>query len=108
MRTSACGCAAASTSPGTGAPCTRTRIEMPASIDEFNAAALPDALRLLDGAYEHSPWVAERAVARRPFRSLSHLKHALAQIVGAAGEQQQLALLRAHPDLAGQAMAAGS
>jgi allantoinase len=40
---------------------------------------------LLDGTYEHSPWIAERAWAQRPFASLAALKHALVQVVRATG-----------------------
>ena len=77
---------------------------MSLTIDQLNAAT-PDAfVALLDGTYEHSPWIAERAAALRPFTSLAHLKHALVTVVRAAGEAPQLALIRAHPELAGKAM----
>ena len=59
---------------------------------------------MLDGLYEHSPWVAEAALAQRPFKSLPQLKHAMARIVADAGRVAQLALIRAHPELAGKAM----
>jgi len=62
----------------------------------------------LDGLYEHSPWVAQAALARGPFRSLAHLKHELAQVVAQATRDEQLALLRAHPELAGKAMVDGT
>jgi beta-ureidopropionase / N-carbamoyl-L-amino-acid hydrolase len=61
---------------------------------------------LLDGIYEHSPWIAERAWAQRPFASAGALKHALVQAVREAGRDAQLALIRAHPELAGKAMVA--
>ncbi|WBY00654.1 2-oxo-4-hydroxy-4-carboxy-5-ureidoimidazoline decarboxylase [Ramlibacter tataouinensis] len=77
---------------------------MPLTLDTLNAAAADEAARLLDGVYEHSPWIAQAAVAQRPFRSLAGLKHALAQVVQHAGPERQLALLRAHPELAGKAM----
>lgn len=77
---------------------------MPLSLDSLNAAGEAEAARLLDGVYEHSPWIAKAALAQRPFRSLAHLKHALAQAVQAADGEPQLALLRAHPELAGKAM----
>ena len=74
------------------------------SIEQINAAA-PDAfVALLDGTYEHSPWIAERAAAARPFASLVHLKLALAQVVRESGRDAQVALIRAHPELAGKAM----
>jgi N-carbamoyl-L-amino-acid hydrolase len=77
---------------------------MPLTIDQLNAASAADFTALLDGTYEHSPWIAERAAASRPFSSLVHLKHALAQVVRTAGRDAQLALIRAHPELAGKAM----
>jgi beta-ureidopropionase / N-carbamoyl-L-amino-acid hydrolase len=77
---------------------------MPLAIEQVNAAPADEAARLLDGLYEHSPWIAQQALAQRPFRSLSHLKQAMADIVRNAGPDQQLALIRAHPELAGKAM----
>ncbi len=79
---------------------------MPTTIDQLNAATADEAVALLDGIYEHSPWIAREALAQRPFRSLAHLKHAMAQVVRQAGTERQLALLRAHPELAGKAMVA--
>ncbi len=77
---------------------------MSLTLDQLNAAAPGDAVALLDGTYEHSPWIAERALAARPFRSLAHLKHALVQAVAAASTDEKLGLIRAHPELAGKAM----
>jgi N-carbamoyl-L-amino-acid hydrolase len=79
---------------------------MSLTLDQLNAAAPDAAVALLDGIYEHSPWIAREALAQRPFRSLAHLKHAMAQVVREAGTDRQLALLRAHPELAGKAMVA--
>jgi N-carbamoyl-L-amino-acid hydrolase len=79
---------------------------MPLTLEQINAAAPAEAVRLLEGVYEHSPWIAQAALAQRPFRSLSHLKQALADVVRGAREEQQLALIRAHPELAGKAMVA--
>lgn len=77
---------------------------MPITLEQLNTAAPDEAVRLLDGVYEHSPWIAERALARRPFVSLAQLKHAMAEVLDAAGVEAQLALIRAHPELAGKAM----
>jgi N-carbamoyl-L-amino-acid hydrolase len=79
---------------------------MPLTIEQLNAAAAAEAIRLLDGVYEHSPWIGQEALAQRPFRSLAHLKHALAEVVRQAPAERQLALIRAHPELAGKAMVA--
>ncbi len=76
------------------------------SLEQLNAASEADFIRLLDGTYEHSPWIAEKAWALRPFKSLVHLKLALAEVVRKAGRDAQLGLIRAHPELAGKAMVA--
>ena len=77
---------------------------MPLTLEQINAATPSEAAALLDGLYEHSPWIAEAALAHRPFRTLAHLKQIMAQIVREAGREPQLALIRAHPELAGKAM----
>jgi len=77
---------------------------MSLTIAQLNAAAPAEAVALLDGIYEHSPWIAERALAARPFRSLAHLKHALVQALAGSSADEQIGLIRAHPELAGKAM----
>jgi N-carbamoyl-L-amino-acid hydrolase len=77
---------------------------MALKLEQINAASAAEAAALLDGLYEHSPWVAEAALAHRPFRSLAHLKHVMANVVRDAGTDKQLTLIRAHPELAGKAM----
>lgn len=52
--------------------------------------------------FEHSPWVAEQTWPRRPFRDTAHLHAELCSTMRAAPREQQLALIRAHPDLAGR------
>jgi N-carbamoyl-L-amino-acid hydrolase len=74
------------------------------TLDQLNTASQGEAARLLDGLYEHSPWIAQAALAQRPFKSLTQLKHAMARIVSEAGPERQLTLIRAHPELAGKAM----
>ena len=73
-------------------------------LEHLNQADPAEALALLDGIYEHSPWIAQQALAHRPFASLAHLKYALVQVVQNAPVEAQLALIRAHPELAGKAM----
>ncbi|UUX95564.1 2-oxo-4-hydroxy-4-carboxy-5-ureidoimidazoline decarboxylase [Aquabacterium sp. J223] len=79
---------------------------MPLTLDQLNAASRDEVVALLDGTYEHSPWIAERAAAARPFASLAALKAALARVVREATRDEQLRLVRAHPELAGKAMVA--
>lgn len=56
---------------------------------------------------EHSPWVAEGASRLRPFRDVAAMAEAFAAAIATAAPDAQLALLRAHPDLAGRAAIAG-
>ena len=78
---------------------------MPLTLDQLNRAPAAEFAALLAGTCEHSPWVVERAFAARPFATLAALKVALVQVVRDAGADAQLALLRAHPELAGRALA---
>lgn len=68
----------------------------------LNDLSRGDALVWLTGLYEHSPWVAEAVVDRRPFASVAQLRHALVTAVREAPKEAKLALLRAHPELAGK------
>jgi 2-oxo-4-hydroxy-4-carboxy-5-ureidoimidazoline decarboxylase len=77
--------------------CTLARV----GLAELNALGEREFVALLGGVFEHSPWVAQRAFAARPFSSIDGLHKAMMSSVGAAGRQEQLALLRAHPELAG-------
>ena len=76
------------------------------SLDQLNQASRETFTALLDGTYEHSPWIAASAWERRPFKSLAALKHGLVAAVRASGREAQLGLIRAHPELAGKAMVA--
>jgi allantoate deiminase/N-carbamoyl-L-amino-acid hydrolase len=80
---------------------------MTITLQQLNACDTAEFARTLNGIYEHSPWIPERAAAKRPFGSLSALKLALQQVVANASEAEQLALIRAHPELAGKAAIAG-
>ena len=77
---------------------------MPLTLNQLNSASPAEAAQMLDGLYEHSPWIAAAALQQRPFRSLAELKHAMVKALDAAGRDAQLALIRAHPELAGKAM----
>ena len=77
---------------------------MSLTLEQLNAADTATATQLLDGLYEHSPWIAEAALAHRPFKSLAHIKHAMAKVLAEAPEQAKRDLVLAHPELAGKAM----
>jgi N-carbamoyl-L-amino-acid hydrolase len=74
------------------------------TLEQLNCASAKEAAAMLDGLYEHSPWIAQQALRVRPFASLAQLKHACALALRAEGREAQLALIRAHPELAGKAM----
>jgi len=78
----------------------------PLTLAQLNTASSEEFTALLDGIYEHSPWIAAKAWAKRPFASLAQLKHALVTVLRDAGPAAQVALIRAHPELAGKAMVA--
>ncbi|QAZ41494.1 2-oxo-4-hydroxy-4-carboxy-5-ureidoimidazoline decarboxylase [Methylibium sp. Pch-M] len=85
-----------------------TAAPTPLTLAWLNDAPAQAALAALDGLYEHSPWIAEAALRQRPFTSLAQFKHAMVRVVREAGREAQLALVRAHPELAGKAAVAGT
>ena len=87
-----------------------TALPTPLTLAWLNAASPAEAATALDGLYEHSPWIVEAAVARRPaggWASLAGFKHSLVQVVEQGGRDAQVTLVRAHPELAGKAAVAG-
>ena len=78
------------------------------TLEQINALGREDFARLAGPVFEHSPWIAGTAWADRPFASLDALHRALCDAVDRAGEEKQLHLIRAHPDLVGRAAPAGT
>lgn len=78
------------------------------TLGELNAASAEDFVEALGGIWEHSPWVAEAVASARPFADRDALMEAMASAVKEAGESRRLALLCAHPDLAGKLARAGA
>jgi 2-oxo-4-hydroxy-4-carboxy-5-ureidoimidazoline decarboxylase len=74
------------------------------TLAEINGMGRAAFVAALGGIFEHSPWVAERAYAARPFASVAALHAAMTDVVRGAARDEQLALIRAHPELAGRAM----
>jgi len=66
---------------------------------ELNAADRESFVAALGWIFEHSPWVAQRAWCSRPFAGVDALHRAMTAVVEAAAQDEQLALLHAHPDL---------
>ncbi|MCC7684514.1 allantoate amidohydrolase [Janthinobacterium sp. FW305-128] len=77
------------------------------TLSDLNAGSQADFIAHLHGIYEHSPWIAQRAAAARPFASLTALKTELQRVLAQASPEEQLGLIRAHPELAGKAAIAG-
>ena len=77
------------------------------SIDDLNGMAVPDFTASFGDVAEHSPWVAERAAGARPFADRDAIVDAFAAVLRGAALDEQLAVLRAHPDLAGRAAVSG-
>jgi N-carbamoyl-L-amino-acid hydrolase len=76
----------------------------PLTLARLNTAPPDVAAKMLDGLYEHTPWIVGQAMAQRPFKSLAHLKHTLTVVLDEAGDEAKKTLIRAHPELAGKAM----
>lgn len=77
------------------------------TISELNQSSREVFVRIVGPVFEHSAWIAEATWPKRPFASVENLHAALCETVRAAGEEKQLALIRAHPDLVGKLALAG-
>ena len=77
------------------------------SLDFLNSATREDFIAALGGVFEHALWVAERAHARAPFKTVTDLFDAMLTAMAEAGRDEQLTLLRNHPDLGGKSARAG-
>lgn len=77
------------------------------TLDGINAFDRTVFTAAFGGVFEHSPWVAERAWEERPFDAVDQLHRAMVRAMEAAAPAEQLALIRAHPELAGKAAIAG-
>jgi len=72
------------------------------TLRRLNAMDRDAFLAVCGPLFEASPWIAERAWANRPFASTGDLHEKLTRIVATSGEEEQLSLIRAHPDLVGR------
>jgi 2-oxo-4-hydroxy-4-carboxy-5-ureidoimidazoline decarboxylase len=78
------------------------------SLVGINAMPAAQFVAALGDVFEHAPWVAERAVASRPYRTVAALHDALMQAVHDAPSATQLAFVRGHPELAGKLARTGA
>ena len=74
---------------------------------QLDSLSRDEFVRVVGPVFEQSPWIAEATWARRPFANVEALHVALCETVLSAGEEKQLALIRAHPDLVGKLALAG-
>ncbi|HYE59229.1 MAG TPA: 2-oxo-4-hydroxy-4-carboxy-5-ureidoimidazoline decarboxylase [Rhodothermales bacterium] len=81
---------------------------MPVTLDDLNALDRDAFVAVVGPVFEHSPWIAARTWPARPFASREALHAALCGTVEAASREEQLGLIRAHPDLVGRAARAGT
>jgi 2-oxo-4-hydroxy-4-carboxy-5-ureidoimidazoline decarboxylase len=72
------------------------------ALADLNAGGRAAFVAALGPLFEHSPWVAEETFDRGPFRDAVHVHAELCATLRAAGRSRQLAVIRAHPDLAGR------
>jgi 2-oxo-4-hydroxy-4-carboxy-5-ureidoimidazoline decarboxylase len=75
---------------------------MMTTIEQLNTCPADEFVARIGPVFERSPWIAAAAADQRPFASRPALHAALCDIVRAAGDERQLALIRAHPDLVGR------
>jgi 2-oxo-4-hydroxy-4-carboxy-5-ureidoimidazoline decarboxylase len=69
-------------------------------LSELNACSQADFVAQLANIFEYSPWIVEQAALSRPFAGIVQLFDAMKAAVDRAASEQQLALIKAHPDLA--------
>jgi 2-oxo-4-hydroxy-4-carboxy-5-ureidoimidazoline decarboxylase len=69
------------------------------TILELNSFPRERFVDQLGGIFERSPWVAERAWTAGPFSGIDAVHSSMVTVVEAASRDEQLSLLRAHPDL---------
>ena len=77
------------------------------TVDEVNQLDREQFVARLGPLFEGSAWIADQTWPQRPFASRQQLHAALVHTVAQAPEELQLALIRAHPNLAGRAAIAG-
>src|SRR6188474_2791737 len=74
------------------------------NLSELNGLDCAAFVRVIGPVFEHSPWIAERTWPQRPFASVEALHQALCGTVQNVSEEEQLAVIRGHPDLVGRAI----
>jgi len=78
------------------------------TLDELNAIDAAGFGTLLDGVFEHAPWVAAETARLRPFATVSDLHDGLMRTVRGRPRDELLAFLNGHPVLGGQQAKTGA
>lgn len=73
-------------------------------VDKVNALERHEFTRVFAPLFEHSPWIAARTAGKRPFKDRADFLAALCDTVMKATDEEKLCLIRAHPDLVGNAI----
>jgi 2-oxo-4-hydroxy-4-carboxy-5-ureidoimidazoline decarboxylase len=74
------------------------------NVDKVNALERHEFTRVFAPLFEHSPWIAARTAGKRPFADRADFLAALCDTVMKANDEEKLCLIRAHPDLVGNAV----
>jgi 2-oxo-4-hydroxy-4-carboxy-5-ureidoimidazoline decarboxylase len=74
---------------------------------ELNALPQDAFTAILGSIFEHSPWIAAASWSQRPFSDVEALHAAMCRVLAEADDEARLALIRAHPELAGRAAIRG-
>lgn len=72
------------------------------TIAELNTASREGFIAQLGSVFEHSDWIAAQAWRLRPFADEHALHTAMLGVLARSTQEQQVALIQAHPDLAGR------
>jgi 2-oxo-4-hydroxy-4-carboxy-5-ureidoimidazoline decarboxylase len=80
----------------------RNQMQTRHTMAELNALSAGEFVRVIGPVFEGSPWIARETSGRRPFAGRDELLGALCDTVRNAPDDEKLALIRAHPDLAGR------
>lgn len=89
-------------------PNARSRADARMTVEQVNRLDHEAFVATFGPVYEGSPWIAVEAWNDRPFVDLDHLHRAMSRVVERAASARQEALIRAHPDLVGEAARAGT
>ncbi|WP_346235254.1 2-oxo-4-hydroxy-4-carboxy-5-ureidoimidazoline decarboxylase [Lysinibacillus telephonicus] len=72
---------------------------MAATLEKLNSFTEGEFIKTFGEIFEHSPWIAKKALTNRPFSSIEAAFSTMKQIVEQSGEDAQLALIKEHPEL---------